>query len=241
MGFVRNALIILVLASALPLNAFYSMPGIATFRGADWVGSEDLYNLSTDIGLFVEIIQPAGQPFAISEANIQERVASILKSSGLTAHMIFVPNFAEPKLLPKPIALASPPSSISPSMPVKPMTTPSAPHPTPPPPPNQKKPSTQQPTQLSVPLPALQILIMLQPVEKGVAAYCAAQLLEVVELHRIFLRPEIVYQAITWQKQELLLVAPEQLTVELDRTIRSLASSFADRYKSDSERGSKGK
>lgn len=81
------------------------------------------------------------------------------------------------------------------------------------------------------PLPFLHFLIILHPVEKGYVAYCAGRLFEAVQLSRIFLRTGITFQAITWEKQELLIAPPEQLQQQILETVQTITFSFTDRIK----------
>lgn len=81
-------------------------------------------------------------------------------------------------------------------------------------------------------LPFLHILVIAHPIEKGFVAYCALRLFEEVQVPRIFLKAGIVWQAITWEKQELLVTPPEQANVQIEQTIQSMLASFADRIKS---------
>jgi hypothetical protein len=232
--------------SCIQLPAFYSLPGIVTFRGSEWVGSEDLYNLSSDLGVFVELVQAPGINTGLNEFTILSKITPVLKTAGIVPRIIYTqPPISEPNAGGQPLAMndliaAVSSSSITPSQPITPRGAAVPPKPKAPvQPPKKKVPDAQ--LILQPPLPALQILVMVQSIEMGYVVYCAGQLLEGVQISRIYLKSDIIYQAITWQKQELLLVSKEQLVNEVDKTIHSIVLAFADRYKSDAERGAKQK
>lgn len=81
------------------------------------------------------------------------------------------------------------------------------------------------------PLPFLHFLIILNPVEKGYVAYIAGRLFETVQSNRIFLKTGITFQAITWEKQELIIAPPEQLQQQILETIQTIIASFSERIK----------
>jgi len=86
------------------------------------------------------------------------------------------------------------------------------------------------------PLPFLHILIMVTQVERGLAVYCAARLFEEVKVDRVQLKPGIIWQAITWEKQELVLLPLELVQKEVQQVVHRLVQSFVDRY-SKEEKG----
>lgn len=83
------------------------------------------------------------------------------------------------------------------------------------------------------PLPFFHCLILIQPIEKGYAAYCACRFFEDVQSTRqnVILPPKIVLQAITWEKQELLIIPTEQLEMQVKKSVQTMATSFADQFK----------
>lgn len=81
------------------------------------------------------------------------------------------------------------------------------------------------------PLPFLHVLIIIHPIEKGFVAYCAIRLFEETQMKRIFLKSGIVWQVITWEKQELVITPPDQLSQQIEQTIQSIMTSFTDRIK----------
>lgn len=85
------------------------------------------------------------------------------------------------------------------------------------------------------PLPFFHVLVMLQPIEKGFAVYCAGRLFEEVDVHRVHLRGNLTWQAITWEKQELLIFAEGQMKEQVSESIRKIATAFVERFKSYKE------
>jgi hypothetical protein len=85
------------------------------------------------------------------------------------------------------------------------------------------------------PLPFLHIMIMLNPIEKGYAVFIAERLFEEVQLNRIRLKMGTTFQAITWEKQELVVVPKEQLQPEIMKLLESIANEFVVRFKAYSE------
>jgi hypothetical protein len=66
------------------LQVIFTSPGIATYQNGQWVGSEHLYNLSPDIGLFIEIVQSeTGAKAPINEDAIIDKIVPIFKTGGL--------------------------------------------------------------------------------------------------------------------------------------------------------------
>lgn len=155
----------------------YTAPGIATLQGGQWVGSENLNNLTKDIGVVAEIIAPSTLSVPLTEEALRQKVVSLLQEARLNPH------------------------------PAESMTK-------------------------ENPLPFLHLLIMVNPIERGFAAYCAGRLFEEVQIKRVFLKPNIVWQAITWEKQELILSPADQLQDSLNRTIQYIIKDFTDRLHS---------
>lgn len=154
----------------------YSLPGIATLQGGQWVGTEHLYNLSPNLGIVVEIVKPSTVTLPFTEDTLKDKIIFNLKSAGLSPRDSL---FADQS-----------------------------------------------------PLPFLHMLIMVTPIDKGFVAYCSGSLLEQVELKRVYLQTGIIWQAITWEKQELITIPTEQIQEQLEKTILSIVSSFGERYRS---------
>lgn len=157
-----------------PSGSIYTSPGIATNQGGQWVGSEHLYNLSPNIGIFPELVMQPGLPISITEISIREKLIPILRTGGVNATPLLVGKS---------------------------------------------------------PLPFLHVLVMITPIDKGYVAYCAIRLFEEIQNKRVFLPAEVIWQAITWEKQELILAPTEQIQEEIEKTLVNLAQAFADRYR----------
>ncbi len=86
------------------------------------------------------------------------------------------------------------------------------------------------------PLPFLHLLVMVNPIDKGYVAYCALRLFEAVQLSRVQLPPEITWQVISWEKQELTIFATSQLKEQLTTVVQALTKAFADKWKAQSKK-----
>lgn len=156
-------------------GSIYTSPGIVTRQGSDWVGSENLYNISPQLGVEVEIIKPPSFPIPLSEDQIKEHVITILQDAGL-----------------------SPRHSVLSRVDV---------------------------------LPFLHVLMMIQPIDRGFAIYCAVRLFEEVQNKRVFFKPGITWQGILWEKQELVISPPDQIQDQVNKTLDGILSSFVGVYK----------
>lgn len=83
----------------------------------------------------------------------------------------------------------------------------------------------------NTPLPFLHILVMVNPIENGFVAYCAARIFEEVQNKRVYLKPEIVWQAMTWEKQELIVSPNETFQQEVESTLNLLIKQLIERIK----------
>lgn len=81
------------------------------------------------------------------------------------------------------------------------------------------------------PLPFIHFLIIVHPIEKGFVVYCSGRLFEAVQLSRIFLKTGITFQAITWEKQELIITPPDQLRQQVEETVQNIVNAYTDRIK----------
>lgn len=160
-----------------PMYNIYEAPGEASLQGSAWVGNFNLYNLSSRLGLYIEIVAPPGFSL-IGEESIVRLAMPILSSGRL---MIV----------------------------------------------NE--------TYKGTPLPFLHLLIMIQPMEKAFAVYCAGRLFEQVQNDRVYLKPGILWQAITWEQQEMVISPPDQLQVQIDQTLATILKGFVDLYKSQNQ------
>ena len=80
------------------------------------------------------------------------------------------------------------------------------------------------------PLPTFEIEIFLYPIEKGYVACCEGRLFESVTLERFKMDPNMAFQAITWEKQNLIVSPKTQITEQLTKTVQGIASAFAERF-----------
>lgn len=152
----------------------YTTPGTATWQGNEWVGSDNLYNLSKNIGIEIEVIAPSRANISLSEDEIKEKLYNLLKLGELTADSLA--------------------TGVN-------------------------------------PLPFLHVLIMVNPIEKGFAVYCAIRLFEQVDNKRVHFKPGVYWQAITWEKQELIITPPEALQSQVLKTLRDMARSFTESHR----------
>lgn len=80
------------------------------------------------------------------------------------------------------------------------------------------------------PLPVFEMEILLYPVERGYVACCDGRLFESVTLDRFILDPNMAFQAITWEKQSLIVAPKAQFKEQLQKSIQAIAEAFAERY-----------
>lgn len=81
------------------------------------------------------------------------------------------------------------------------------------------------------PLPFMHALVMIVPFEKGFLAYCSVRLFEQVTLPRVILADQTFFQAITWEKQNLVVAAPQDITREVTNTLVEMTNNFVERVK----------
>jgi hypothetical protein len=80
------------------------------------------------------------------------------------------------------------------------------------------------------PLPVFEIEIFVYPIERGYAACCNGRLFESVILERFKMDPNMAFQAITWEKQHLI-VSPKALFAEqLTKTVQDIVTSFTVQF-----------
>lgn len=80
------------------------------------------------------------------------------------------------------------------------------------------------------PLPAFEIQIFVYPIERGYVAYCSGRLFESVVLERFKMDPNMAFQAITWEKQHLIVTPKEQLGDQIIKTVQDIARTFSERF-----------
>lgn len=80
------------------------------------------------------------------------------------------------------------------------------------------------------PLPFLNIVLIVQPINKGFAIYCAGNLFEQVDLKRVNLERG-TWQAITWDNQHLLVSSTEEAPYHVNKCVDEIAYSFVKLYR----------
>jgi len=168
-----------LLPPAQPLSVseegLYTDPGIVAFQDGKWVGSDHLYNISSNISINVEVVKPPNFNINITEAALKERIAAIFRTAGITPQ-------AEPQ-------------------------------------------------QDLPPLPLFHMIVFIYPIPNGIVACCDGRLFEAVTLDRVRLQKGVTWQAITWNKQNLLVSALEQGPEQINQSVDTIATLFTDRYK----------
>jgi hypothetical protein len=80
------------------------------------------------------------------------------------------------------------------------------------------------------PLPFFHVLVMINSLDQFMTAYCGCRLFEAVDLKRVVLEQGITFQAVTWEKQDLILASKKDFLPLLNRTIDDLAGAFVNRF-----------
>ncbi|MFA6915787.1 MAG: hypothetical protein WC222_05275 [Parachlamydiales bacterium] len=80
------------------------------------------------------------------------------------------------------------------------------------------------------PLPFLNIVLIAQPINKGYAVYCAGNLFEQVENKRVQI-DNGTFQAMTWDRQHLLVAATEELPFHINQCVDDIAYAFVKLYR----------
>jgi hypothetical protein len=88
-------------------------------------------------------------------------------------------------------------------------------------------PAVHEPDEPSLPL--FHILIMMNSIDQYTIANIDCRLFESVTLKRVILDPGITFQAITWEKQELIAATETEFNNVFTKTIQDLATTFSER------------
>lgn len=80
------------------------------------------------------------------------------------------------------------------------------------------------------PLPYLHFVIMLQPCGEEYGAFIQARLFEKVKLDRVVLPNEVVFQAITWEDENFIVMGKDDLRAEVFKQVDEMAEYFISRY-----------
>ena len=155
--------------------ATYFHPGSLVLEGGKWVGSDNLLNLTNQVGVYVEIVKPKEDKLNLSEEAIKNKVSAIFAAGGLTPSIMGTADQA--------------------------------------------------------PLPFFQIKIFLYPIERGYVASCEARLFESILLKRFDLDLGMAYQAITWNRQSLIVAPDAQAIQQIDQQVTEIANSFVEIFR----------
>lgn len=154
----------------------FASPGITALKNDQWIGSDNLYNMTNNIGIIVEIDGAFGITLPINAQAIKSHISDLFERGGL-------------------IPQAEGGGSVAP------------------------------------PLPFFHLLIMAYPVEKSMAAFISGRLFEQVTLQRIVLEKGIFWQAITWERQELIVADKSQFVDQVNRSVDEIVNAFIARWK----------
>lgn len=80
------------------------------------------------------------------------------------------------------------------------------------------------------PLPAFEIEIFVYPIERGYSAFLDGRLFESVVLERFKMDPNMAFQAITWEKQSLIVSPKDKFPEVLTKAVQEIAEAFVTRY-----------
>lgn len=88
-----------------------------------------------------------------------------------------------------------------------------------------------QPRPEEPPLPLYHVLVLINTINNGFVASCSCRLFEAVTLKRINLQPGITFQAITWEKQDLLILPVEGLSSQIESSVKEMTKEFLGRVR----------
>jgi len=80
------------------------------------------------------------------------------------------------------------------------------------------------------PLPAFQIEILVYPIEKGYVASIQGRLFESVTLDRFIFDPGMAFEAITWEKKQLIVAPKDKIVSYVTDTVDGITRSFVKRF-----------
>lgn len=61
----------------------FTKPGVISFRGGRWEGTDHLYNLTNEIGVIVEIVKPESKEIPFKKESIENYVNELFSTNGL--------------------------------------------------------------------------------------------------------------------------------------------------------------
>ena len=79
-------------------------------------------------------------------------------------------------------------------------------------------------------LPLFHVLLLVNSVDEYLIASCACRLFESVTIKRVILEQGITFQAITWEKQDLIIASKKDFYPLIDKTIADFSAEFVERF-----------
>lgn len=79
--------------------------------------------------------------------------------------------------------------------------------------------------------PYLHFLVMAYPIEKNIIVYVGLRLFEPVDLQRVKLGKEVIFQAISWERQTMIETTDENVSGEIKNTVDDLTNTFIEKWK----------
>lgn len=152
----------------------YTHAGVVMLKDGAWEGSDNIYNITRNIAVNVELAVPDEATFPVRADTLKARLRSTLQGAGIN-------------------------------------------------------PQAEQ-IGMKPPLPLLNFVIIAQPINRGYAVYCAGNLLEEVDPKRIRLN-EGTYQAITWDRQHLIVTSTEEANYHINKCMDDIVYSFIKMYR----------
>lgn len=86
------------------------------------------------------------------------------------------------------------------------------------------------PTSQAPPLPLFQLIVMIYPLEDQYIVYMEGRLFESVKLERTRLDADTIFQAITWEDQNLTRIPKKDFLITLNKQINTIVGNFVKRY-----------
>lgn len=94
-------------------------------------------------------------------------------------------------------------------------------------------------TEFEPPLPFFNLMILIFPVQDGVAAAFQGRLFESVTLKRIVLEKNTLFQAVTWEQTNLIVSPDDEFEKFTFDAVDAIANSFSSRFSAAAEKSKK--
>jgi hypothetical protein len=65
----------------------YTHPGVVSYLAGRWIGNDNLYNLSNEIRIVVEMIKPSGTTLPITGEQIRAKAETMFRANGLNPYV----------------------------------------------------------------------------------------------------------------------------------------------------------